>query len=169
MVQMQRLACEMHAQRGGSNCVLHWAAMAHDSAPDALASVVMSPPTTLNGRGARAPPRSAVGARQGRSPFCNENAECQSPALTSNIEEVCELRYWRRLGVGKDLVYWLGERKRQSGLKVAPQRGRAHLYLGERASGRMRRDTLLSPGRLALPPFPPPPFTISPGARPIIS
>eukprot|EP00962_Isochrysis_galbana_P013458 scaffold3819_cov107-Isochrysis_galbana.AAC.1 len=35
------------------------------------------------------------------------------------------------------------------------------------ASGRMRRDTLLSPGRLALPPFPPPPFTISPGARPI--
>eukprot|EP00962_Isochrysis_galbana_P024338 scaffold7450_cov99-Isochrysis_galbana.AAC.1 len=33
----------------------------------------------------------------------------------------------------------------------------------------MRRDTLLSPGRLALPPFPPPPFTVSPGARPIIS
>eukprot|EP00962_Isochrysis_galbana_P011951 scaffold3363_cov122-Isochrysis_galbana.AAC.4 len=31
------------------------------------------------------------------------------------------------------------------------------------AGGRMRRDTLLSPGRLALPPFPPPPFTISPG------
>eukprot|EP00962_Isochrysis_galbana_P020170 scaffold5891_cov121-Isochrysis_galbana.AAC.1 len=37
------------------------------------------------------------------------------------------------------------------------------------ASGRMRRDTLLSPGRLALPPFPPPPFTFPPGARPIIS
>eukprot|EP00962_Isochrysis_galbana_P028057 scaffold8849_cov101-Isochrysis_galbana.AAC.8 len=37
------------------------------------------------------------------------------------------------------------------------------------ASGRMRRDTLLSPGRLALPPFSSPPFTISPGARPIIS
>eukprot|EP00962_Isochrysis_galbana_P032484 scaffold10678_cov92-Isochrysis_galbana.AAC.1 len=37
------------------------------------------------------------------------------------------------------------------------------------ASGRMRRDTLLSPGRLALPPFPAPPLTISPGARPIIS
>eukprot|EP00962_Isochrysis_galbana_P044169 scaffold17052_cov114-Isochrysis_galbana.AAC.3 len=33
----------------------------------------------------------------------------------------------------------------------------------------MRRDTLLSPGRLALPPFSPPPFTVSPGARPIIS
>eukprot|EP00962_Isochrysis_galbana_P044066 scaffold16967_cov113-Isochrysis_galbana.AAC.1 len=33
----------------------------------------------------------------------------------------------------------------------------------------MRRDTLLSPGRLALPRFPPPPFTVSPGARPIIS
>eukprot|EP00962_Isochrysis_galbana_P009871 scaffold2738_cov90-Isochrysis_galbana.AAC.4 len=37
------------------------------------------------------------------------------------------------------------------------------------ASGRMRRDTLLSPGRLALPTFSPPPLTISPGARPIIS
>eukprot|EP00962_Isochrysis_galbana_P025312 scaffold7776_cov107-Isochrysis_galbana.AAC.1 len=37
------------------------------------------------------------------------------------------------------------------------------------ASGRMRRDTLLSPGILALPPLSPPPFTISPGARPIIS
>eukprot|EP00962_Isochrysis_galbana_P013093 scaffold3743_cov120-Isochrysis_galbana.AAC.2 len=33
----------------------------------------------------------------------------------------------------------------------------------------MRWDTLLSPGRLALPPFSPPPFTVSPGARPIIS
>eukprot|EP00962_Isochrysis_galbana_P010558 scaffold2922_cov125-Isochrysis_galbana.AAC.1 len=29
--------------------------------------------------------------------------------------------------------------------------------------------TLLSPGRLAWPPFPPPPLTVSPGARPIIS
>eukprot|EP00962_Isochrysis_galbana_P038402 scaffold13629_cov101-Isochrysis_galbana.AAC.8 len=37
------------------------------------------------------------------------------------------------------------------------------------ASGRMRRGTLLSPGILALPPFPPPPFTVPPGARPIIS
>eukprot|EP00962_Isochrysis_galbana_P006757 scaffold1821_cov98-Isochrysis_galbana.AAC.1 len=37
------------------------------------------------------------------------------------------------------------------------------------ASGRMRRDTLLSPGRLALPPLSPPPFTVPPGARPIIS
>eukprot|EP00962_Isochrysis_galbana_P023606 scaffold7141_cov107-Isochrysis_galbana.AAC.2 len=37
------------------------------------------------------------------------------------------------------------------------------------ASGRMRRDTLLSLGRLEhCPPFPPP-LTISPGARPIIS
>eukprot|EP00962_Isochrysis_galbana_P020343 scaffold5925_cov122-Isochrysis_galbana.AAC.6 len=32
------------------------------------------------------------------------------------------------------------------------------------ASGRMRRDTLLSPGGLALPPFSLPPFTVSPGA-----
>eukprot|EP00962_Isochrysis_galbana_P059508 scaffold33151_cov108-Isochrysis_galbana.AAC.4 len=32
------------------------------------------------------------------------------------------------------------------------------------ASGRMRRDTLLSPGGLALSPFSLPPFTVSPGA-----
>eukprot|EP00962_Isochrysis_galbana_P045753 scaffold18135_cov116-Isochrysis_galbana.AAC.4 len=31
----------------------------------------------------------------------------------------------------------------------------------------MRQDTLLSSGGLASPPFPPPPFTFSPGARPI--
>eukprot|EP00962_Isochrysis_galbana_P011849 scaffold3344_cov138-Isochrysis_galbana.AAC.12 len=37
------------------------------------------------------------------------------------------------------------------------------------ASGRMRQDTLLSSGGLASPPFPPPPFTFCPGARPIIS
>eukprot|EP00962_Isochrysis_galbana_P010525 scaffold2908_cov105-Isochrysis_galbana.AAC.9 len=37
------------------------------------------------------------------------------------------------------------------------------------ASGRMRQDTLLSSGGLASPPFPPPPFTFSPGARPIMS
>eukprot|EP00962_Isochrysis_galbana_P045509 scaffold17933_cov93-Isochrysis_galbana.AAC.1 len=37
------------------------------------------------------------------------------------------------------------------------------------ASGRMRQDTLLSSCGLATPPFPPPPFTFSPGARPILS
>eukprot|EP00962_Isochrysis_galbana_P005421 scaffold1470_cov118-Isochrysis_galbana.AAC.3 len=40
------------------------------------------------------------------------------------------------------------------------------------SSGRMRQDTLyyrLSSGGLALPPLSPPPFTFSPGARPIIS
>eukprot|EP00962_Isochrysis_galbana_P020677 scaffold6058_cov159-Isochrysis_galbana.AAC.4 len=40
---------------------------------------------------------------------------------------------------------------------------------GRSASGRTRRDTLLSPGRLALPPFSPLPFTFPPGARPFIS
>eukprot|EP00962_Isochrysis_galbana_P007132 scaffold1916_cov123-Isochrysis_galbana.AAC.15 len=44
-----------------------------------------------------------------------------------------------------------------------------HILEHTSASGRIRRDTLLSPGRLALPPFPPPPFTFPPSARPIIS
>eukprot|EP00962_Isochrysis_galbana_P000022 scaffold5_cov112-Isochrysis_galbana.AAC.8 len=50
--------------------------------------------------------------------------------------------------------------------------GRSAIGIGSAsasASGRMRQDTLLSSGGLASLPFPPPPFTFSPGARPIIS
>eukprot|EP00962_Isochrysis_galbana_P016663 scaffold4771_cov129-Isochrysis_galbana.AAC.12 len=66
------------------------------------------------------------------------------------------------------------EQLRVEGVREAP--GMQHWHCGtgsgkikkklsiRSASGRMRRDTLLSPSGLALPPFSLPPFPVPPGA-----